>query len=232
MMLEFLSTPAGRAVSGVFIAVVVLALLDLNYRFFAKALLDFLFALTVVIMLSPLLVTLAVISRVNAGKTFETVPYLGVKCKIIYLHSFAGINGRLKYFAEIFDVLGGKMSFIGVKPLEIADGALMDDKYMERFTARPGIICHMLAGGYDGASYEDMFALDARYAKRRELFTDIFIFIKWLVLLARGEDKSYLGEAEAASYTKTLLERGAITQSGFEQAQKFAADTISKNEGR
>ena len=67
-MLEFLSTPAGRAVLGVFIAVVVLALLDLNYRFFAKALLDFLFALTVVIILSPLLVTLAVISRVKAGK--------------------------------------------------------------------------------------------------------------------------------------------------------------------
>ena len=52
------------------------------------------------------------------------------------------------------------------------------------------------------------------------------------MLLARGEDKSYLGEAEAASYTKTLLERGAITQSGFEQAQKFAADTLSKNAGR
>lgn len=228
-MLEFLQSAAGRAVLGVFIAVVVLIILDLNYRFFTKAVLDFIFAFVAVIILSPLLVPVAVVSKVKAGKVFKTSPYLGVKCKIIYLHTFAGISGKLKYLARIFDVLGGSLSFVGVQPLEISDGALTEDDKMERFNARPGLICHMVLRGYEGVTYEDMFDFDAKYAKKRELFTDIFIFFKWLVYSVRGEGKFYLGEAKDASYTQTLFNRGAITEEGLEKARRFAEETLAQS---
>ena len=43
-MPEFLKTPAGHALLGVIIAVVLIIFIDLNYKFFMKAVLDFFFA--------------------------------------------------------------------------------------------------------------------------------------------------------------------------------------------
>ncbi len=225
-MLEFLQTPAGRAVLGVFIAAVIIVITELNYRIFAKAVLDFLFAFIAVIVLSPSLIALACIARVKAGKCLESKAYMGGKGKIIYLHTFAGIKGCAKYLARIFDVLGGRLSLVGVKPLEVIDGALIDDENMDRFIARPGIVCHMISHGAEDATYEDMFDSDARYAKKREFFTDVFMVLKGMVYAIRGEGKSYLGEAENNGYAQTLLSRGAITEGDFKRAEKYAEETL------
>lgn len=224
-MIEFLQSPAGRAVLGVFIAAVIVLLTALNYKYFMKSVLDFIFALIFIICLSPLLVILAVISKIKYGKALESKPYLGVKGKIIYLHAFA-LDGKIRYLARLFDVLCGRMSFVGVKYLEVRDGAFLDDDAMERFNARPGLVCHMIAGGYEGATYDKMFEADIRYAKKRGLFKDIFMVLKAAVYAVRGEGKSYLGEAENSDYTAALLKSGRITEREVLKAEEYAAEAI------
>lgn len=228
-MPEFLKTPAGHAVLGVVIAVVLIIFIDLNYRFFMKAVLDFLFAfIATVILLFPLVIPLAIIAKVKAGQTFENTPYMGVKGKIIRLKTFAGINCGLKYIPRLFDIMGGKLSFVGVKPLLVADGALIADEYLSRFNARSGIICHLALKGDESLTYEEMFALDERYAKRRELFTDLFILIKAAVLKIRGEGKSYFGEAATMSYGEALLARGEITEEDLARAKEYGNEAVAE----
>lgn len=229
-MLEFLKTPAGQAVFGVVTAAVLLVIIDLNYKIFMKAALDFLFGLIALIFCSPVLAVCSVISKKNAGKVLESTAYLGGKGKIIRLSSFAGINGRAKNLPYIFGVLSGKISFVGVKPLPVSDGALIEDDQLARFTARPGLICHLSMGGDESLTYEEMFDLDARYAKRRELFTDVYIAVKTLVLKIRGEGKSYFGEAKDKSYGQALLARGAITEEDLTRAVAYGEEAIEKTE--
>ena len=228
-MPEFFESTAGRAVLGVVITVVVILLIELNYKLFMKAVLDVLFAFIAVIICSPVLLAGAVISKIKTGSALESKAYLGVKGKIIYLHSFAGIEKGIKNLPRLFDVLSGKLSFVGVKPVELADGALMDDEQMERFNARPGLVCHLVLKGYEELTYEDIFALDKRYAKKRELFTDIFIILKNLAYVIRGEGKSYLGQSRDKSYAQVLLERGSITKNDFERANEAAQEALKNN---
>lgn len=225
-MPEFFQSTAGRAVLGVLVTVFVILIVDLNYKFFMKAVLDFLFAVIAIIICSPVLLICAVISKKNAGVALESTPYLGAKGKIVYLHSFAGIQKGVKNLSRLFDVLCGRMSFVGVKPMELADGALMDDGQMERFNARPGLVCHLVLSGNEELTYEEMFKLDKRYAKKRELFTDIFIVLKNFAYSMRGESNSYFGESRDKSYARTLVERGTITERDYGRATEIAKDAI------
>ncbi|MDE7330426.1 MAG: sugar transferase, partial [Clostridia bacterium] len=231
-MPEFFTTPAGRAVFGVIIALLAIVIIDLNYKWFFKFVFDFIFAFIATLICSPVLAVCSVISANNAGRVFERKPYLGKNGKIIFVHSFAGIENRLKNLPRLFDIMGGRISFVGVKLMEISDAALMEDNAMSRFNARPGAVCHLALTVYENLTYEQMFTLDARYAKRRELFTDIFIIIKSAVLAIRGEGKSYFGEAADKSYAQTLVSRGAITEDTAERSARAAEEALEEDEKR
>ena len=75
-MPEFLKTPTGQAVFGVAVALIALIIIELNYRFFFKYLLDFVFGLVFSLLCAPVLIAGAVISYKRAGHVFEKTPYL------------------------------------------------------------------------------------------------------------------------------------------------------------
>lgn len=230
MLDEFLKSPAGHAVFGIVIAVAAIVIIELNYRLFFKYVLDFIFALIFTVICSPVFLVGAVISRKKAGYVFDETPYLGAKGKIIYVKSFAGIKRGIKNLPYLLSVLSCKMSFVGISLLSLPDGALLEDEAMERFGARPGIVNHLVLRGREDLTYEEVFALDGAYVKRRELFTDIFRVIKYLVLLIRGEGKAYLGEAKDKSYGEVLLARGSITESDLRRAEDNAREALSEAE--
>ncbi|MDE7082410.1 MAG: sugar transferase [Clostridia bacterium] len=232
MLEEFLKTPAGHAVFGIVIAVAAIVIIELNYRLFFKYVLDFVFALIATVICSPVLLVGAIISHKRAGYALEETPYLGAKGKIIYIKSFAGINKGIKNLPRLLDILGGKLSFVGVSLLSLSDGALLDDAQLERFMTRPAIVNHLVLHGDENTTYEEAFALDARYCKKRELFTDIFIIVKRIVLAIRGDGKSFLGETAGQSYGEVLLKRGTITENDLTNARKNAEEALKKEEQR
>lgn len=232
MLDEFLKTPAGHAVFGIVIAVVAIVIIELNYRLFFKYVLDFIFALLATIICSPVLLVLSIVSKKRAGYVFDETPYLGAKGKIVYFKSFAGINGGLAKLPRLLDILGGKLSFVGVAPLKLSDGALLDDSQMDRFAPRPGIVNHLALHGHEGLTYEEAFGLDARYFKKRELFTDVFIIIKRAILAIRGDGKSHLGETADNTYGEALLKRGTITETDLQNAERNAEEALKNEEMR
>lgn len=230
-MLDFLKTTAGVAVFSVAAIVILLLIIELNYKFFTKLVLDFIFALICTVLCSPVLIVCAVLSKKSGnGSILERQPFLGKSGKVIFLHTFSGVESCVKYTARLFDILTGKLSFVGVKPLCVEDGALLDDTLLDRFNARPGIISHLSVSGDKDLSYEEMFTLDIRYSKRRGFFYDIWIALMAAVLFCRGEGKSYLGETLNASFTETLLSRGVITEEEVVRAREYAAEAVSDAE--
>lgn len=232
MLEDFLKTPAGHAVFGIVIAVAAIVIIELNYRLFFKYVLDFIFALIATIICSPVLLAGAIISKKRAGFVFEETPYLGAKGKIIYLKSFAGVSRGIKNMPRLLDILCGRLSFVGVAPLRLSDGALLDDNQMDRFATRAGLVNHLALHGHESMTYEEAFALDARYCKKRELFSDIFIIIKRIILAIRGDGKSYLGETAELSYGETLLKRGTITATDLANAERNAEEALKNEELR
>ncbi len=228
MFEEFLATPWGYAVICTAICVLSIIIIQLNYRLFFKTVLDFVFGLAAAIILSPLLIALAIISKVRFKEVFDKKAYLGAKGKLTVIRTFCGFNGKLGKLAYIFELLSGKMSIVGVKLMEISDGAVMSDEAMSRFKAKPGIFCHLAVSGNDSLTYPEMFSLDARYYKKRGLFYDIFAVLNTAVYLIRGEGASYLGETAAKSFCAALLEKGEISQADAEQAQRNASQAIEE----
>ena len=228
-MPEFFLTPAGLALSGIIIAVVSLLIIEINYRFFTKTVLDFIFAFSVFVVCLPVMAVLSPVFKRKYGKVIEREPYLGLNGKIIYLHSFACKCKAVRNLPRITDILCGRLSFVGVKPLEVADGAVIDDENLGRFSARPGLICHLALSGNSLLTYGEMFALDERYARRRGLFKDILIVIKYFVCLLRGEGKSYMGEAANQSYVQSLVSDGKLTSADAEKAFAYAEEALEED---
>mgnify|MGYP001036478986 FL=1 len=227
----FLNSPAGIAVFCVAAAALLILILDLNYRLFAKRLLDFIASLITVCVISPLLIVCAVISKVRSenGSVLDYADYIGLNGKVISVSGFAGISGPLKNLSCILDVLCGKLSMVGPKLVESGDAALIEDGAMERFSVRPGLVSPLAVSGGEQLTYEEMFAADVRYIKRREMFMDFGILICAAVKGIRGDGKKYLGEAAEKSYAQTLLQRGAITEEDVITARNYAAEASKKN---
>ena len=222
------SNPLYAALFAIAVIGIVIFIVDVNYRYFTKRCLDFLLALIITLVCGIPLAVLAVISKRRVPKGESAVlkePYLGAKGKIIFVRRFAGINGRLSGTARILDVLCGNMSFVGIKLMPIEDGAFIDDAYMTRFGARPGLISHLVCGGDAELTYEEMFVLDARYAKKRELFTDFWIAIKSLGLVLRGE-RNYFGETKDETYAQALAARGAVTEEHLQKSREYAQEAL------
>lgn len=231
-MIEFLKTPAGVATFAVVATAVIIFIIDVNYRFFMKSVLDFVLAVIFTAILSPVLAVCAIISKVKAGAVFNKIPCLGAGGKIIFVREYAAFNGGFKKLAHIFDVLCGKMSFVGVKLMPVADGAFMDDEAMRRFTARPAIFNHLAVTGNAELTYEETFAKDIRYAKKRELFYDIYIVLKSAVLALRGDLGRQYGETSNKTYAEVLFERGEATEEDLQKAQAYAAEALEEFEKR
>ncbi|MCD8307949.1 MAG: sugar transferase [Clostridia bacterium] len=230
-MLEFLSTPAGIAILIIFIVIVVLLIIEVNYRFFMKVALDFLVALIGTIIWSPGLIACTIISKRRGGDGLVSKPYLGYKGKVVYLHEFSAIKSHMRYCARLFDILAGRLSVVGVTPMNVEDGAFMDDAQLDRFNARPGVFSCLITWGSEDLTYEEMFALDAKYASKREMFFDLWLLIRHAVGFCRGErGQTYLGETVDCDFTAKLLERGQIHEADVQRAKECAEEAIENRE--
>lgn len=229
--MNFLKTPAGTAVFTVAAVVLLILILDLNYRIFTKYLLDFLAAFVTVIVLSPVLAVCAVVSKMRSenGAVFDKTAAVGAKGRVISVTGFAGIDGCLKNLPRILDVLCGKLSIVGPSVMAASDAALIDDEASERFSVRAGIISPLAIGGNAELTYEEVFAADVRYVKKREMFMDFAILINAAVKGIRGDGRKYLGEAADNTYAQVLIKRGTITEEQAATARSYAEEA-SRNQ--
>ncbi len=173
------------------------------YRDYIKRVLDFVFALLLLILLSPLLLLVTIwlyFANKGAG-AFFTQERPGKDEKIFRLYKFKSMTderdaeGNLLPDAEritragrfvrstsidelpqLWNVLKGDMSFIGPRPLLVQYLPLYNSFQHRRHEVRPGITGLSQVKGRNSLSWDEKFRLDVAYVDEVSFALDLRIF--------------------------------------------------------
>ena len=210
-----------------------------------KRLVDVLAALSLLIIMSPIMIVVSVCLLVSIGKPllfWQQRPGLGGRPFRLYKFRTMGAayaadrrmlsdnervskvgaflrRTRLDELPQLFNVIRGDMSFVGPRPLLPRD---QDNAFRARLFVRPGLTGWAQVVGGRAISAEDKAALDVWYVKHASLFLDLKVVLKTIPIVIFGETISK-NSIEAA--WRDLRETGVL-RSGFTQpdyARKGAA---------
>ncbi|KUK82965.1 MAG: undecaprenyl-phosphate galactose phosphotransferase [Microgenomates bacterium 39_6] len=96
---------------------------------------------------------------------------------------------------QLINVLKGEMSLVGPRPYYPDELAEYEKQFPqtkklieEALTVKPGITGLWQVSGRSDVNFEERIALDAQYARRKNLIDDIIILVKspWVVLTGKG----------------------------------------------
>jgi lipopolysaccharide/colanic/teichoic acid biosynthesis glycosyltransferase len=166
------------------------------------------------IVLSPVLLAIAVLIRINLGSpVLYTAKRPGKNGEIFNLHKFRSMtnerdaNGNLLPDAqrltklgrilrktsldelpELWDVLIGKMSLIGPRPLSPKYLPYFTEYENQRHYVRPGITGLAQINGRSGLNWEERFEYDVQYVNNLTFIMDFKIFFKTIYKVLKRED--------------------------------------------
>ncbi len=121
----------------------------------------------------------------------------------------------MKYYPALLAVLAGGLSFVGPRPMSMADAAAVGEGAQERFSVRPGLVSSLEMYGGEALTYPDMFEEDAEYVAHRGFFHDIAFFMSAIANRIRGEKKR-CGVCAEMGYVDWLYSEGEIAQQDIE----------------
>lgn len=173
------------------------------YAKYFKRVIDFTLSLIALIVLSPILLILVIVTAiVMKGNPFFTQCRPGKDEKIFKLIKFRTMtnerdeNGnllpddiRLNKFGkflrstsldelpELLNILKGDMSIVGPRPLLVKYLPLYNDEQRRRHDVRPGLTGNAQANGRNALSWEDKFKLDIEYVDNISFTFDVKIII-------------------------------------------------------
>ncbi len=182
----------------------------LDFKYF----MDKVFALLLVILLSPIFIIIAIILRLSSiKKVFFIHQRPGLNCKPFNVIKFKTMNDEkdengkllpnkeritkfgsflrktsLDEIPQIFNVLKGDISFIGPRPLEMRYLPLYTTEQNKRHNIKPGISGWAQVNGRNAISWEKKFELDNYYVDNVSLSLDLQIFFKTIIKIFRGSD--------------------------------------------
>jgi sugar transferase EpsL len=186
-----------------------------------KRLIDFLFALIGLILLSPLLALTAVLIRTRLGSPIlfrQTRPGKDGRAfsmlKFRTMLDAVGADGQplpdaarltglgtflrstsLDELPELWNVLRGDMSLVGPRPLLMEYMPLYNPRQARRHDVRPGITGWAQINGRNAISWEQKFELDVWYVENQSLGLDLKILFLTVWKVIRRDGISAEGDA-------------------------------------
>lgn len=199
------------------------------YARFGKRALDFLLALTALLILSPVLLVLTVVGAVcMKGSPFFVQPRPGKNGKIFRLVKFRTMtsqrdaNGELLPDAqrlvpygrllrrtsldelpELLNVLAGQMSLVGPRPLLVKYLPLYNEEQRHRHDVRPGLTGYAQAYGRNALTWEDRFQKDIYYVNNVSFVLDMKILWKTVAVVLKREGISSQTSETMEAFTGT-----------------------------
>ena len=196
------------------------------YRHFFKRILDFIAALLLIILFSPIMLWAAWRIRRELGSpVLFTQARPGLNAKIFKIYKFRTMsderdkNGnllpdelRLKGFGaklrassidelpQLFNVLKGDMSFIGPRPLLVEYLPLYSPRQASRHSVRPGITGLAQVNGRNDISWAAKLEYDAIYAENLSFLLDIKIALLTIKKVLKKEGVSKAGMATTEKF--------------------------------
>jgi lipopolysaccharide/colanic/teichoic acid biosynthesis glycosyltransferase len=177
------------------------------YRNIFKPLADFLSALVLLVILSPIIVSSGLLLLVaNRGKVFffqkrpglDARPFTIIKLKTMrdaFDHKGAPLpdevrltkvggfvrSSSLDELLQLVNVLKGDMSLVGPRPLLMQYLPRYSKEQARRHEVKPGITGWAQVNGRNAISWEEKFRLDVEYVDRQSLWLDVKIL--WITIL-------------------------------------------------
>ena len=191
------------------------------YERYIKRPQDFLFALLAIIVLSPVLLFVAILVRVNLGRpVLFTQERPGRDNRIFKLYKFRTMlppkNGvidpsqdfaritpfgrklrstSLDELPELFNILKGDMSIVGPRPLLVQYLDRYDAHQVRRHEVRPGFTGLAQVNGRNAISWEEKFDWDVKYVDHITFLGDWKIVLETVRTVLKREGISAVGEA-------------------------------------
>ncbi|HEC1877970.1 TPA: undecaprenyl phosphate N,N'-diacetylbacillosamine 1-phosphate transferase [Campylobacter jejuni] len=177
-----------------------------------KRIFDFILALVLLVLFSPVILLTALLLKLTQGSVIFTQSRPGLNEKIFKIYKFKTMSDerdekgellsdelRLKAFGKIvrslsldellqlFNVLKGDMSFVGPRPLLVEYLPLYNEEQKLRHKVRPGITGWAQVNGRNAISWQKKFELDVYYVKNISFLLDLKImFLTALKVLKRS----------------------------------------------
>ena len=184
------------------------------YKYFIKRILDIVISLLGLIILSPVMLIVAILVKINLGSPVifkQDRP--GKNEKIFRLYKFRSMsdkkdkNGKLlpdtqrltKFgkilratsldeLPELFNILKGDMSLIGPRPLTVSYLPYYNEKEKHRHDVRPGLTGLAQINGRNALNWDERFAYDIEYVNNISFINDAKIFFKTFYKVIKKEN--------------------------------------------
>ena len=186
-----------------------------------KRVFDFLSALLLLTIASPVMLVIAIATRATIGSPVlfrQTRPGLrGVPFQLIKFRTMRDVADTpghrtddseritplggflratsLDELPEFWNVLRGEMSVVGPRPLLMEYLPLYTQRQARRHEVRPGITGWAQISGRDAVSWDERFELDVWYVDNHNFWLDLRILMMTIVRVARREGVFQEGRA-------------------------------------
>jgi lipopolysaccharide/colanic/teichoic acid biosynthesis glycosyltransferase len=198
-----------------------------------KRLFDILVSLVLLVLLAPVIATVAIGVRLDVGAPIlfrQQRP--GFKGRPFTIYKFRTMRGahlgepgthtdeaRLTRFGrwlrassldelpELWNVLRGDMSLVGPRPLLMRYLPLYSAEQMRRHDVRPGLTGWAQVNGRNALSWEDKFAFDVWYVDHRSLRLDFKILLLTVAAVLGRRGISYENSATMPEFTGSAERR-------------------------
>ena len=210
------------------------------YKNCIKRLLDCLFGVIILVILSPFIGIAALLVRVKLGSPVlfkQARP--GKDEKIFQLYKFRSMTNatdadgkllpdakRLTKFGkllrktsvdelpELVNIIKGDMSIVGPRPLSIYYLPHYPEDLRRRHEVRPGLTGLAQVNGRNNLLWDERFAYDLEYVDHVSFVNDVKILFKTVSKVAKGSDVAVRGTAKIGDYGtyKTVEEEKNITK--------------------
>ena len=193
------------------------------YERFVKRFLDIVLSLLSLIILSPLFLLIAILSKIFIrGKVIYAQPRPGKNGKIFKLYKFRSMNDKrgpsgallpdaeritkfgkilrrlsLDELPQLVNILRGDMSIVGPRPRLVSDMIFYDKDVFLGYRVRPGLTgLDQVSGGRSQSTWETIFQKNLEYQEKVTFWGDVKILFMTVGALFKND--SAAGGAEQA----------------------------------
>ena len=203
------------------------------YKHVFKRIIDFVAALVVMLLLSPVYVLVSILIALKLGRpVIYSQERPGKNAKAFMLYKFRSMTNetdendqllpneqRLTSFGKklratsldelpsLWNVLKGEMSLVGPRPLRMRYLPYYSKKQFKRHEVKPGITGYAQANGRSNLNWDEKFEMDVKYVKNLSFALDVKIVWKTFWNVVRKKDTNPEGASFEIAFDEYVKQK-------------------------